>query len=124
MCVKELFPGLVASVLHALDLSEFEGVHGYAADKGDVDSKAAMDAGAIETYERSEFRRRLGAVNADIMLEAVFVSAFVWNNAAVARNSIRDRGGYRTHCGEGAPQSQHRSFPLVFWMIWSYIYDQ
>ncbi|EZF35142.1 hypothetical protein H101_01316 [Trichophyton interdigitale H6] len=39
-----------------------------------------MDAGAIETYERSEFRRCLGAVNADIMLEAVFVCAFVWNN--------------------------------------------
>jgi hypothetical protein len=30
--------------------------------------------------------------------------------------------GFGTHCGEGAPQSQHLSFPLpcFFWIWWSY----
>lgn len=55
VCVEEFFPGLVAAGLHARQLGGLEGVHGDAADEGDVNAKAAVDAGAVEAHEDAEF---------------------------------------------------------------------
>lgn len=53
--VEKVLPRLVPAVFHALDFVDFEGVHGYAADEGDVHAEAAVDAGAVEADEGAEF---------------------------------------------------------------------
>ena len=58
--VEEVAPRLVAALGHAQEFGRLEGIHGYAADEGDVHAEAAVDAGAGEADENAEFRGGLG----------------------------------------------------------------
>ena len=60
MRFPELFPRVIAAEFHALYFGRFEGVHGYAAHKGDVHAEAAVGAGAGEADEGGEFGGGLG----------------------------------------------------------------
>lgn len=55
---EEVLPALVTAQSHSFDLAGFEGVHGDAADEGDVDAEAAVDASAGEADEDAELGRR------------------------------------------------------------------
>jgi hypothetical protein len=57
--VEEGLVGRVAAERHATDFGEFECVHGYGADEGDVYAERAVDAGAGEAEEDAEFGRGL-----------------------------------------------------------------
>jgi hypothetical protein len=59
VCVEEVYEGLVAAGRHAREFGALEGVHGDAADKGNVDAETAMHAGAGETHEDAELGRSL-----------------------------------------------------------------
>jgi len=55
MRVEEVFKGSIAAERHALDFGVLEGVHGHAADEGNVHAEGAVDAGAGEAEEDAEF---------------------------------------------------------------------
>jgi len=60
MCVEEVLEGLVAAGSHAHEFRALEGVHGDAADEGDVHTETAVHARAGEAHEDTELGRGLG----------------------------------------------------------------
>jgi len=59
VAVEEVLKGLIAAGGHAREFGALEGIHGYAADEGDVYTETAVHAGAGEAHEDAEFGRRL-----------------------------------------------------------------
>jgi hypothetical protein len=96
--VKEFLEGLVAAGGHARELGALEGVHGYAADEGDMDAETTVDARARKTHEYAEFGRGL---------ERAFLVLYVVEVWKVLRGMVRREGRWWAVCVPIADSARH-----------------